>query len=76
MKPHRGFFFQQRQGQLDLKAIARVDIEKVVRDVDVEAIQAHLENLTFSQITLADMKQFTDDALLRLFRYSIRMILL
>lgn len=57
-----------RQGSLDLKSIARVDIEKVIKEVDVETIQGFLENITFSEVTEADMRQYTDDAFLKLFR--------
>ena len=52
-----------------------MDIEKVIKDVDVETIQAYLENIAFAEVTVADMRQYTDDAFLRLFRYvAIRRI--
>jgi hypothetical protein len=35
----KGFYFQQRRGRLDLRGLAQIDIERVVRDVDVDILQ-------------------------------------
>lgn len=35
----KSFFFQQRTGKLDMRAIGRVDIENVVKDVDIDTLQ-------------------------------------
>ena len=35
----KSFYFQQRTGKLDLRAIGRVDIDRVVKEVDIETLQ-------------------------------------
>ena len=43
MQPSSSFFFQQRHGKLDLKAIARVDVDELIRNVDVETLQVRCQ---------------------------------
>ena len=64
------FFFQQRRGKLDMRSLARVDIERVIEECDVGTLQVHLENLTFSDLSTDDMVSYTDDHFLKLFRLS------
>jgi hypothetical protein len=64
------FFFQQRRGKLDMRSLARVDIERVIEECDVGTLQVHLENLTFSDLTTDDMVSYTDEHFLKLFRLS------
>lgn len=37
----KSFYFQQRSGKLDMRAIGRVDIDSVVKDVDIDTLQVH-----------------------------------
>ena len=64
----KGFYFQQRRGRLDLRALAQVDLEHVVRNVDVEPLQAILENLTFCNLKEEDLRFITDQHVVKLFR--------
>jgi hypothetical protein len=64
------FFFQQRRGKLDMRSLARVDVERVIEEVDVGTLQMHLENLTFSDLCTDDMAAFTDEHFLKLFRLA------
>ena len=64
------FFFQQRRGKLDMRSLARVDVERVIEEVDVGTLQMHLENLTFSDLCTEDMVAYTDEHFLKLFRLS------
>jgi hypothetical protein len=41
------FFFQERRDVLDLRQLARVDVPKLIREVDVDLLNSHLENITF-----------------------------
>lgn len=36
------FYFQQRRGKLDIRSISRIDIPKIVRSSDVEALQVQI----------------------------------
>ena len=64
------FFFQQRRGRLDLRAVSQVDLERVIRDVDVDVLQAFLENITFSNLREEDLRFLTDQLVIKLFRIS------
>ncbi|OQR83012.1 hypothetical protein ACHHYP_15254 [Achlya hypogyna] len=68
--PPRPFSFRQRQGKLDTRTIAQIDLNKVVRETDIDTIQNHLENLAFSDVTLQDVNQYSDEYFLKLFQVA------
>lgn len=35
----KSFYFQQRTGKLDIRAIGRVDVDRVVKEVDIDTLQ-------------------------------------
>lgn len=37
--PRRTFYFQQRNGRLDIRRLARLDLDRVVEDVDIDALE-------------------------------------
>eukprot|EP00600_Ochromonadales_sp_CCMP1393_P003028 CAMPEP_0174989194 /NCGR_PEP_ID=MMETSP0004_2-20121128/20579_1 /TAXON_ID=420556 /ORGANISM="Ochromonas sp., Strain CCMP1393" /LENGTH=1304 /DNA_ID=CAMNT_0016242561 /DNA_START=94 /DNA_END=4008 /DNA_ORIENTATION=- len=69
-----GFFFQQRRGHLNLRSLAAVNIEKLVREVDVDTLQAHVENITFCNLREEDLRYLTDPQIVKLFRVSQLML--
>lgn len=66
----KSFSFQQRRGQLDLRALSKIDLEKLIQEVDIDALQSVLENITFSQISSDDLNLYSEDSFIRLFRIS------
>lgn len=56
----KNFFFQQRRGSLDLRSISQLDLERVVREVDIDLLQSYLENVTFCNLKEEDMRFLTD----------------
>lgn len=68
--PTRNFAFRQRAGKLDVRAIARLDLEKIAATTDIEAIQRHLENLAFADVTLDDVQHYSDAYFLKLFQIA------
>ena len=67
---HKSFYFQQRHGDLDLRGISRVDVDKVVKEVDIDTLQSFLENITFSDVSSEDLKLYSDDSFIRLFQIT------
>lgn len=63
----RNFYFQQRRGALDIRSLARLDLEKLVNEVDVDTLQSLLENVTFCNLRENDLKYLTDPLFLKLF---------
>ncbi|CAK4733866.1 unnamed protein product [Aphanomyces euteiches] len=68
--PAQSFSFRQRRGRLDTRAIAQIDLNRVVRETDIDTIQSQLENLAFSDITLQDFDQYSDEYFLKLFQIA------
>ncbi|KAF1330963.1 Zinc finger, c2h2, partial [Globisporangium splendens] len=68
--PTRSFSFRQRAGKLDMRAIARLDLEKIVANTDIDVIQRHLENLAFADVTLEDVQHYSDAYFLKLFQIA------
>ncbi|KAJ1386988.1 Iguana/Dzip1-like DAZ-interacting protein N-terminal-domain-containing protein, partial [Ochromonadaceae sp. CCMP2298] len=65
-----GFFFQQRRGHLNLRSLAAINIDKLVREVDVDTLQVHIENITFCNLREEDLRYLTDPQIVKLFRVS------
>ncbi len=53
-----------------LVQIARIDVDDLVRNVDVEVLQEYLENICFADVTMEDASTFTDEAFIKLFRLT------
>lgn len=66
----KDFFFRRRHGALDWTKLRSVDLERVVRTVDVDALQENVEHVTFADISEADLAQLTDANFLQLFRLT------
>ncbi|CAM9837616.1 unnamed protein product [Pylaiella littoralis] len=66
----KSFYFQQRTGKLDMRAIGRVAVDDVINDVDIDTLQAHLENITFANVSEDDLRLYSDQCFLNLFRLS------
>ena len=69
-----GFFFQQRRGHLNLRALANINLDKLVREVDIDLLQSHIENITFCNLREEDLRYFTDPQIVKLFRVSQLML--
>ena len=65
-----GFFFQQRKGKLNLRALANVNIDELVRGVDIDILQQHIENLAFSALSEDDLRYLTDPQIIKIFKLS------
>jgi hypothetical protein len=64
---HKGFQFQKRhhEDKIDLHRISTVDIDKIIKDVDLEELQSLLENITFAEITENDFDLYSSKFLRR-----------
>lgn len=65
-----GFFFRQRKGKLNLRKLEAIDLEKVIREVDVDLLQQCIENITFSEFQDYDIHYLTDKQIVKLFKLS------
>ncbi|CAM9365756.1 unnamed protein product, partial [Chrysoparadoxa australica] len=53
-----------------MRSIARVDIDRIIKDVDVDALQEFIENITFSDISTDEMCLYSDESFIKLFQLS------
>ena len=59
---NRDFQFEVRgfmPEQIDLRAVSKVDVDRVVKEVDLEVLQELLSNITFGQITEDDFDLYS-----------------
>jgi len=68
------FYFQQRRGRLDLRVLGGVDVDALIRNVDIDVLQSHIENITFSNLREEDLRFMTDPHIIKMFRLSQLMI--
>ena len=62
------FFFQPRRLRLNWPDLHDLDLQHVVDKVDINALQRHVETLTFAKITPDDVRQLREHAnVLKLF---------
>ena len=64
------FYFQQRGTRLNLRELNGLDIDRVVKEVDVDALQNHLENITFCNLREEDLRFLSDPLVVKLFRVA------
>lgn len=64
------FHFQKRSGRLDLQNLKDIDVSNVVKTMDVDVLQRHLENLTYSQVCVDDFRVYSEDCLVNLFQIA------
>jgi len=69
-KKSSSFYFKQRNIKLDLRSITNIDIDRIIHDVDLDTLQSKLELLTFSELNENDLKNYTDNQIIKLFRLS------
>lgn len=65
-----GFFFQERRGHLNLRALSKLNLEKLIREVDIDLLQNHIENIAFSNLREEDLRYLTDPQIIKLFQIS------
>jgi zinc finger protein DZIP1 len=66
----KDFFFRRRHGALNWAKVLSVDLERVVRTVDIDALQDNVEHITFCDIGEADLARLTDANFLQLWRLT------
>ncbi len=72
------FTFRQRAGRLNWKLISSLDVEDVVINVNISALQNVLDSVTFSEIVEDDIKRNTIDSvhkLIHIMQYIIEYLL-
>ena len=64
------FYFQARHGTLEWRQIDRLDLDRVVRDVDVGALQDVLGTIAFAQMSVQNVRGQSDALVVKSFFVS------
>eukprot|EP00966_Prymnesium_polylepis_P222961 5157443-Prymnesium_polylepis.2 len=62
------FHFRPRRGKLDWRQLMRLDLDRIESDVDIDALEPHLDNLAFAHVTKEDLHWFSEGDFLQLQR--------
>ncbi|KAJ3129410.1 Zinc finger protein dzip1 [Nowakowskiella sp. JEL0407] len=63
------FYFKQRKERLDWRMLGALQVEKIVREVDIERLQEAIDNITFCDIEAEDLR-YVDPNIVKLFQLS------
>lgn len=64
------FYFRQRNGRVDMRSIGKLDVDRIIREVDIDCLQNVLENLTFGELNEDDLRFCTDQQVIKLFHIA------
>ena len=62
------FQFRPRRGKLDWRQLTALDLDRIRNEVDIEALEPHLDNLAFAHVTKEDLHWFSETDFLQLHR--------
>ena len=62
------FKFADKRGRLDWKAMQEVDMDRLIREVDIDKLERMLQNLTYASLEKYDLKKFKDKNIIKLFK--------
>jgi len=62
------FSFQEKKSKLNWQAVEQLDLARIVKDMDLETLESHLSNLTFSTLEREDLKRFEEKEVIKLFK--------
>eukprot|EP00403_Amphidinium_massartii_P029907 CAMPEP_0178391188 /NCGR_PEP_ID=MMETSP0689_2-20121128/11036_1 /TAXON_ID=160604 /ORGANISM="Amphidinium massartii, Strain CS-259" /LENGTH=1117 /DNA_ID=CAMNT_0020011727 /DNA_START=67 /DNA_END=3420 /DNA_ORIENTATION=+ len=59
------FLFQPRTGRINWRLLHSLDLDRIVREGDVESIQTHMDNVTFARFSKEDLEMANDDLIIK-----------
>ncbi|TPX34188.1 hypothetical protein SmJEL517_g03055 [Synchytrium microbalum] len=68
-----GFYFRRRRERLNWRALAGVQLDNIIREVDLDSLQEVTENIAFCDIEAEDLR-FVDPNFVKLFKLSQLMV--
>ncbi|CAM6039461.1 unnamed protein product [Sphagnum compactum] len=68
------FVFQKRLSRIDWRTIHAIDVDQVIRDIDIDTLETVLDTIAFGDIQGEDTRNFTEANFVKLFRLSQLMV--
>ncbi|PRP87000.1 zinc finger protein [Planoprotostelium fungivorum] len=64
------FYFRERRGHYDWRSLATIDIDRIAREVDIDALQQFIDNVTFADVLSETSHRVCDAEFLKIIRLS------
>ena len=64
------FAFQDRQGRLNWRQLMNVDLDRIIREVDLKQLESLLQNITYAALDRDDLDRLGDHHFIKLFKLS------
>ena len=61
-------FIHSRTAKLDWRPLSSLDLDRVEREVDLDALESHLEGIAFGALGAEEMRWLDDEAIRKLYR--------
>eukprot|EP01018_Ginkgo_biloba_P011295 Gb_03048 [translate_table: standard] len=68
------FNFQKRHARLDWRILHAIDVDQILRDTDIDKLEAVLDTIAFGNIIEEDTRNFTESNFIKIFRLSQLMV--
>eukprot|EP00434_Breviolum_minutum_P040696 symbB.v1.2.036176.t1/scaffold5046.1/size31495/3 len=63
--PPGKFIFRPRTSRVNWRLLHSLDLDRVIREGDVDMIQAHMENIAFARFSREDLEVTSDDCIIK-----------
>eukprot|EP00913_Durusdinium_trenchii_P018957 g17815.t1 len=68
--PPGKFIFRPRTSRVNWRLLHSLDLDRVIREGDVDMIQAHMENITFARFSREDLEVTSDECIIKVVQLS------
>ncbi|CAM6094918.1 unnamed protein product [Calypogeia fissa] len=68
------FVFQRRLSRIDWRKLHTIDVDRVIRQVDLDALESVLDTITFADIQGEDTRNFSESNFIKVFRLAQLMV--
>lgn len=69
-KASQRFIFRPRTGRINWRLLNSLDLDRVIREGDVDTIQAHMDNITYARFGREDLEVSSDEAIVKVVQLS------
>ncbi|KAG0600897.1 hypothetical protein M758_11G069200 [Ceratodon purpureus] len=68
------FVFQKRLARIDWRTVHTIDVDRVIREVDIDTLETVLDTIAFGDIQGEDTRNFTEANFVKIFRLAQLMV--
>lgn len=68
------FVFQKRNARIDWRSLHSIDVDRLIREVDIDTLEMALDTIAFGDIQGEDSRNFTEANFVKIFRLAQLMV--